>query len=62
MDNPIGRFVTLSKDDYQCGLYGHNPGTYEVFVGEYGWDDGDLYIRTNKGKLKLKDFGEKASG
>lgn len=52
----IGDVYTLKPGTAVVDLLGHEPGVYKVQVGLYGWDDGDLFIVTNKGKLKLKDI------
>lgn len=46
--------VRLLPNSCSTVLVGHNPGIYEVQYGDYGWDDGDLFIITNLGKLKLR--------
>ena len=51
-----GETYTLKPDTASVQLMGHKPGDYVVQVGDYGWDDGDLFIVTNKGKLKLRDI------
>lgn len=52
----IGDKIVLTKNHAVCYFYGHKPGTYTVKVGDWGWDDGDLFIETNIGKLKIKDI------
>jgi len=57
----IGDTIELRKGMCSVDLMGHPCGKYPVRVGNYGWDDGDLYIQTTKGKLKLiwlKDMGD----
>lgn len=57
-DNRVNKTVTLKPDCLWCQVYDVQPGTYEVFVGDWGWDDGDLYIITeNKGRVKTKYLG-----
>lgn len=46
----------LPEDHHLVKMLGHKPGCYRVYVGDFGWDDGDLYIVTNVGKVKLKDI------
>lgn len=46
--------VKLLSNSCSTVLVGHTPGIYEVQCGDYGWDDGDLFIITNLGKLKLR--------
>ena len=57
-DNKVNQSVTLKPDCLWCQVYDVRPGTYEVFVGDWGWDDGDLYIITeNRGRVKTKYLG-----
>jgi hypothetical protein len=56
MADRVGRKIEIEKACPHCSLLGVKPGVYEVLVGDYGWEDGDLYINTNKGKVKLKDL------
>lgn len=56
MGNKTGDRIELEKETPHCRLFGVKPGFYDVMVGDYGWDDGDLYINTNKGKVKLRDL------
>ena len=58
-DNPVGKRYKVEKHHWVHGLMGVPQGEYEVYVGDYGWDNGDLYIRDleNK-KWVLKDIKE----
>jgi|VirMetMinimDraft_7_1064189.scaffolds.fasta_scaffold00247_29 hypothetical protein len=55
-DNPIGKKYEIKEDSFTHRLYGVPIGSYEVYVGEFGWDDGDMYIRVRDRKWKLKDL------
>ncbi len=56
-DNSINRKIKIDPNSYSTRLLGIKPGVYDVYVGDWGWDDGDLYIRTADGKKhKLKDL------
>ena len=52
----IGDKIEIEKASPHCSLLGVKPGVYTVKVGDYGWDDGDLFVETNKGKIKLRDL------
>jgi hypothetical protein len=52
----IGDVVELKSGMCSVDMLGHPKGTYTVCVGDYGWDDGDLFIETQKGKLKLREL------
>lgn len=49
-----GKFYTVYEGD-AATLLGAVPGEYPVMVGDWGWDDGDLYIMAPS-KFKLRDL------
>ena len=58
-DNPVSKTHTVEEHHWVHGLMGVPTGVYEVYVGDYGWDDGDLYIRDPKGKKwKVREIKE----
>lgn len=50
------RFVEVGEDNMYVSLLGLHTGKYTVHVGEYGWDDGDLFIESNIGRIKLREL------
>ena len=56
MDNPVNQTVEIEPQEALIFHLHLKPGVYPVYVGDYGWDDGDLYIRCQGKKFKLRDI------
>ena len=57
--NPTGKVYRVEEHHWVHGLMGVPIGEYQVYVGDWGWDDGDLYILDPKGKKwKLREISE----
>lgn len=50
----IGRTYTITENNAAV-LLGAKPGTYQVMVGDYGWDSGDFYVEAPK-KFKVREL------
>ena len=56
-DNPTGKTCEIDPHHWIHTLFGVPTGEYPVYVGDYGWDDGDLYILDPSGvKWKLREI------
>lgn len=51
-----GMQYEIRPDSYAHRLLQIPTGTYDVYVGDWGWDDGDLYILVGDKRRKLKEL------
>lgn len=56
MPSKVGRRIKITDEEPEVGLLGVKAGVYDVMVGDYGWDNGDLFIQTPTKRIALKNL------